>query len=103
MRVTFDIVRDGLSSIETAATSLSEAQIQVASGKRLRVPSDDPIGARLAVGEHTGIGTIDSYTRSSDSASSRLVAADGALTDIIDKLTSALATTAGARGTTADP
>ncbi|HXT71071.1 MAG TPA: flagellin [Vicinamibacterales bacterium] len=103
MRVTFDIVRDGLSSIQTAATSLSEAQLQVASGKRLRVPSDDPLGTRLAVGEHTSIGAIDSYTRSVDSAASRLAAADGTLTDIIDKLTSAIAATTGARGTTSDP
>jgi flagellar hook-associated protein 3 FlgL len=51
------------------------------------------------VATRTEIATLDAYTRASDSATARLSAIDIALTNIVEKLTEAKATIAGARGT----
>jgi len=103
VRVTFDLIRDGLSSINAAAEQLAEAQRQVSSGRRLLAPSDDPQATQRAIGEHAELGTIGAYTRSGDAAAARLSAADSVMSDIIDKITSAIAQTTGARGSTATP
>lgn len=103
MRVTFDLIRDGLSSINAAAEQLAEAQRQVSSGRRLLAPSDDPQATQRAIGEHAELGTIGAYTRSGDASSARLSAADSVMSDMIDKITSAIAQTTGARGSTATP
>lgn len=101
MRVTFNTLTDGVNAINTAASQMSDAQRQLATGRRIALPSDDPLSTSRAIGDHAEISTIDSYTQSADSASSRLSAADTTLSDIVDKLTQALSTATGARGTTA--
>jgi len=103
MRVMFDVLRDGLRSINTAAEQMAEAQHQVSSGRRMLVASDDPLSTELAVGEHATLGNIDAYTRSANSASSRLAAADGVMTAMIDKITAAIVAGTSARGSEIDP
>ena len=71
MRVTFNAVRDGLVGINTAAEQFAEAQWQVSSGKRVRVPSDDPLSAQRAIQDQADINNLDAYTQASDSATSR--------------------------------
>lgn len=102
MRVTFDPVRDGLPAINTAAANLAEAQQQVATGRRINLPSDDPQAMRQAIGEYARMGAIDAYSRADDSAASRLSAADTTLTDMVNQLTTAIATATGAQGSTAN-
>ena len=63
MRVIFDVMRDGLQSINQAAREFQAANRQVASGRRLSSASDDPLGARQAVNEHATLGRLDAYTR----------------------------------------
>ena len=99
MRITFDPLREGLGAINTASSQLQQAQIEAATGKRIRKPSDDPAGAQQALAERAELGAIDDYQHSADSASSRLAAADSALGDIVNQLTTALSTVTGARGT----
>jgi flagellar hook-associated protein 3 FlgL len=101
MRLIFDVVRDGLFSINSIAEQMAEARTQVTTGRRINQASDDPLGTALAIGEHGTIATIDAYTGTANAASSRLAAADTVLTHFIDKLTAAITTTAGARGSTA--
>jgi flagellar hook-associated protein 3 FlgL len=100
MRVTFNSIRDGLDAINTAAEQFASAQWQVSSGRRLRTSSDDPISAQSAVNDKAEIATLDSYSRASDSAVSRLSMLDSVLGDVVDKLTQALATVQSARGST---
>jgi flagellar hook-associated protein 3 FlgL len=103
MRVMFDVLRDGLRSINTAAEQLAQAQHQVSSGRRMLVASDDPLSTQLAVGEHATLGNLDAYTRSASSAAARLAAADSVMTAIIDKITSAIVAGTSARGSEIDP
>ena len=102
MRVTFNAIRDGLAAINTASAEMAKAQQQVASGRRLGVPSDDPLAAQQAIADHAVMGTVDAYARTADAAASRLSSADSVLGDMIDKLTLALGTATGVRGNISD-
>jgi flagellar hook-associated protein 3 FlgL len=100
MRVIFsDQFRDAASAIGVAASKLAQAQQQVSSGLRISKPSDDPAGAAAAVTDHATLGTIDAYTQTADTATSRLTVIDSTLSDIIDKLSAAQTAAASARGT----
>ncbi len=98
MRVTFHSMDAGLEAINRAAAQFQRAQAQVATGRRIVVASDDPGGIERVIRGKAEIGAIDAYTRTADSATARLSVMDTVLSDIIEKLTSATATTAGARG-----
>lgn len=102
MRVIFDLMRDGLSAINTAANQFAKAQQEVATGRRINTVSDDPLGASQAIGEHATMATIDAYTATSNSASAKLSATDNVLAGIVDKLSSAIVTGTSARGSTVD-
>lgn len=101
MRVTFNTVRDGLNSINTAQDQFSEAQWQVSTGLRVRVPSDDPAAAQHAILDQSTIDQMDLYKSASDSASAKVIAMDSALTNIIDKITQAVVALQSSLGTTA--
>ncbi len=101
MRVTFNQVRDGLAAINTASEQFAEAQWQVSSGLRVRVPSDDPVSAQRAIMDQSAIDELDAYKGVNESASSRLTAMDAALTNIIDRISQALVALQGSMGTTA--
>jgi flagellar hook-associated protein 3 FlgL len=103
MRVTFNNLNDGIAALNVAATALDRAQDQLATGRRLRVASDDPAAAERAIGSRTEIAALDAYTRASDSATARLSAMDTALTNIIEKISEAKVRTASARVSTSTP
>jgi flagellar hook-associated protein 3 FlgL len=104
MRVTFNSqYRDAQASIDIASQRLVEMQRQVASGKRVNKPSDDPSAAASAVAERAQIGTIAQYQRAADSVVSRLTVVDTALSGIIERLTAAQVAATSARGSTAGP
>lgn len=98
MRIIFDVIRDGLSAIETANAQLGRAQQQLATGKRVSGAGDDPLAVQQAIGERTAIGAIDAYTRTNDAAAAQLALADDVLTGITDKLTAASVAGLSARG-----
>ena len=101
MRVIYDVFRDGLEAINTAAGQLAKARELVSSGRRINSASDDPLGMRQAVNEHAAIGAVDAYSRSRDSAAARLAIADNVLSTITDKLTAAVVAGTSAQGSTA--
>ena len=98
MRIIFDPIRDGLSAIDTAHSQLARAQHQLATGKRISGAGDDPMAVQQAIGERATIGGIDAYSRTAQSASSRLAAADNVLTAMSDKLTAVSVAGLSARG-----
>lgn len=103
MRIIFDVIRDGLSAINTANRQFSEAQRQMSSGKRVSGAGDDPLAVQQAIGERANIAAIDAYTRTNATASARLSAVDTVLSSIGDKLTAASVAGLSARGTQVDP
>lgn len=103
MRVLFDVLRDGLGSINTAADRMALAQQQLATGRRLLSLGTDPLAARQAVGEHATLGTLDAYTRTTSAATARLATTDSVLNGYIDKLSAAMVSGTAARGPSVDP
>jgi flagellar hook-associated protein 3 FlgL len=104
MRITFNSqYRDAQASLDRASARLLETQRQVASGKRVSKPSDDPAAAASAVAERAQIGTIEQYQRAADSVVSRLTVIDTALSDILDRITAAQTAATSALGSTAGP
>jgi flagellar hook-associated protein 3 FlgL len=102
MRVTFRAIDDGLAAISAAAEQFTRAQHQVETGKRMRTASDDPGAALRVIDGRTELGTIDSYTRSADTALSRISVMDTVLSSIVDKITEGQRIITKARGNTAD-
>ena len=101
LRVTFNgQFRDATTNVERASERLLQFQRQVSSGRRLDRVSDDPSGASAALGERTKIAQVDQFTRSTDSAYSRLTVIDTVLSDIVTKLTAAQVAATSALGTT---
>ena len=99
MRITFGQgFDDGVRSINTAAAQLVDAQRRVSSGRRLNVPSDDPAGTAAAVGARSSLAAVDAYRRATDAASSRLLVADTALSDVINQLIAAKVAAVNASG-----
>jgi flagellar hook-associated protein 3 FlgL len=102
MRVTFDAMQASLDAINVAAEQFAQSQNQVATGKRVSKPSDDPASAARAVQDQADINTIDGYSQVSDTASARLSVIDGAMSSMTDILTSAQSTATQGLGDTAD-
>jgi flagellar hook-associated protein 3 FlgL len=103
MRILFDVLRDGLSAINTANDRLAQAQQQVATGKRVAGAGDDPLGVQQAIGERATMGAIDAYTQTNASAAARLAAVDSVLSGMGDKLTAAKTAALSARASQAAP
>jgi flagellar hook-associated protein 3 FlgL len=102
VRVTFQRIHDGVDAINSASERFATAQEQVQTGKRIHTASDDPIAMRRVIEGRAEIATLDSYSRTGDSAAARLAAIDTTLGAMVDKLTSASVAASGARGTAAD-
>ena len=84
MRITFSSIRDGVNAINTAASQLAAAQMQVSNGKRINAPSDDPRAAQRVINSQATIDALDAYKSVAESAGSRLSAIDSALGDVVD-------------------
>jgi flagellar hook-associated protein 3 FlgL len=88
-------------ALSTAAEALADAQRQVASGRRVAVPSDDPLATASAITGHAAVERIDAYHRATDAAAYRLGLADAVLTDVVMQLQLAQTIALAARGSTA--
>ena len=90
MRVVFNTAFEhGLKSINQAAEALTEAHRQVASGRRVARPSQDPLGTGTAIHEHANLDRLDASSNATESSAYRLTVADNTLSDIITQLTAA--------------
>lgn len=99
MRVVFNTAFEhGLKSINQAAEALTEAHRQVASGRRIARPSQDPLGMGTAIHEHANLDRLDASSNATESSAYRLTVADNTLSDIITQLTAAQSTALSARG-----
>ena len=75
-----------LADIEAAFERLNRYQRQVASGRRVTRPADDPQGAAAALGYRAVLLRIDQYLAGIDRAQGWLSAADAALNDLTQTL-----------------
>ncbi|WP_371192671.1 flagellar hook-associated protein FlgL [Glaciecola sp. SC05] len=85
MRVTTNLIFDqNMRAINTSQGQLSDIQSQLASGKRLLRPSDDPVGASQVIRLTEELDKITQYSRNIDLASSNLELQETSLRSIND-------------------
>lgn len=102
MRLTFNTqYGNSTEAINGAAERLAAFQRQVASGRRIDAPSQDPTGTATAIRERDDIAAVDRYTRAADSVNSRLSVMDSVLTSMLDKITAAQSEVTSARNSIA--
>jgi flagellar hook-associated protein 3 FlgL len=98
MRVNPDMSADVLAAIWETQSQEDTALQQVSTGKRVNVPSDDPLAAAQMVGNQDQSNRTDQYLQNIDTLTSQLQTADGALSSVVQQLTQAI--TLGVQGTT---
>lgn len=87
MRITNSIIQQSsLSNVQKNLRELYRAQEEVTSGKRIRIASDDPIGASTSMATRSSIRALEQYRRGVQTATAR---ADREET-VLDQLTNVL-------------
>jgi flagellar hook-associated protein 3 FlgL len=100
MRVDPNMVPDMLAAIQQSQTSLNTALEQVATGKSVNVPSDNPSAAAGMVHNTIETAAVDQYTQNVSGVLSTVQTADSALSSVVSSLTQAVSLgTEGANGT----
>lgn len=84
MRITNSIImRQLMVDIQNAAGRLNQYQRQATTAKRIIVPSDDPVGASLAISLKASLDELQQAQRNGGEAEARLQASSGLLNDIL--------------------
>ncbi len=76
----------GIRDMQQLQAALNRTQTQVASGRRILRPSDDPIAAARSVSLRESISHLDQFQRNGSSARSRLEHEESALNAVINEL-----------------
>lgn len=101
MRVDPSIVADILADLQQSQQSLNVALQQVATGKSVNVPSDNPGASADMVANTIESGDVDQYTQNVSGVLSMVQTADSTLGSVVSSLTQAVSLgTQGANGTT---
>ncbi len=87
MRVSTSMVfRNGLNALQQQQAGVSKTQQQIATGKRILSPSDDPVGAQRVLDLQESLGLNQRYQKNADRAAQRLAAEETALDGVINVL-----------------
>lgn len=87
MRVsTYGSYLQGVRLLQELQSTLTETQVQVATGRRLLRPSDDPIAAARSLGFRESIGRLEQFDRNSNTARARLEQEESALQSVTNVL-----------------
>lgn len=88
-----------IADMQASQQSLATAVSQLASGKRVSAPSDDPTAFGADLRSLASSATVDSYTTNATTVVSRAQLADSALSSVVTSLTQAVSVgTEGANG-----
>ncbi len=98
MRVNPDMSNDVLAAIWETQSQENTALQQMSTGKRVNVPSDDPLAAAQMVGNQAQTSRSDQYLQNIDTLTSQLQTADTALGSAVTAVTQAI--TLGVQGST---
>lgn len=101
MRVTFRTAYGGSEYLEASSSQMAKARQQVMSGKRVEKASDDPAAMQRSVEGRGEIGTLETYSRTADSALAKLTTIDTVLGAVVDKLQQAKVATVSVQGSIA--
>lgn len=84
------MVPDILADLQQSQTTLNTALQEVATGKRVTVPSDDPAASADMVENTIETGDVDQYTKNVSGTLSMVQTADSALSSVVSSLTQAI-------------
>jgi len=98
MRINPNITSDVLSSIYATQQQENTALQELSTGKRVNVPSDDPLAASLMVGNQDQTSRNDQYLQNVDSLNNQMQTADTALASVVAALNQAISL--GVQGST---
>ena len=90
MRTNPNIYPDILSGIDQSEQTLQQALLQLSSGKRVNLPSDDPAASSELVQSLTESADVDSYQANAASVLSQAQSADSVLSSVVSLLTEAV-------------
>ena len=94
---------DLLAALQRLQQQTNTANLELATGSRINVPSDDPAGAAQMVQIDTLSSQVDSYKRSISSVNGQLATADSTLSSVVNVLQRAISLgVEGANGTLSD-
>jgi flagellar hook-associated protein 3 FlgL len=89
MRISDRVLTDHVrTSLNANTVKLARIEREIATGRRINVPSDDPAAAATALRHRTDVAMSEQFSRTVQAASSRLSAADtalGGLTEVIQR------------------
>ena len=90
MRIaTSGVFRQGLAALQRAQAGVAETQRQIATGRRITTPADDPAGSKEVLDLSQAVGLSQQYQRNADAATRRLALEDhvlGAATDLLQRV-----------------
>ncbi len=85
IRVTQGIlVQRALTNLRDQSRDILELQTRLATGRRINTPSDDPLGARLAINVRTRIGENEQFIRNIQNVSPRLQETATSVESLVD-------------------
>lgn len=100
MRVDPDLYTSVNASIQQSEQSLQTAMTQLSSGKRVAIPSDDPLAFANNLESVAASAAVDTYTKNGDAVLAQAQIADSALSSVVTTLTEAVSLgTEGGNGT----
>lgn len=100
MRVNTNMVPNILADLQQSQSTLNIALQQVATGKSVTVPSDNPSASAQMVGNTIETANVDQYTKNINTVLANVQQAGSALSSVVTSLTSAVSLgTQGANGT----
>ena len=103
MRINPDITADLLAALANAQEQENIAMLQMASGRRVNKPSDDPSAAVILIQNHNQASQADQYLRSVESIRAQLQTTDSTLNSVVLALQRAISLgVQGANGTLSD-
>jgi flagellar hook-associated protein 3 FlgL len=103
MRVNPNMAPDVLAAIWQTQSQEQSALQELSTGKRVNVPSDDPLAAAEMVGNQDQSNRVDQYLQNIDTLNSQVQTADTALSSVVTALTQAISLgVEGSTGTVSD-
>ena len=87
MRIsTLQMYKQSVESMQSQQSELHRTEAQLASGKRINKPSDDPTGAAKVLDLNSTIGVIDQFSRNVNSAESSLAFEENVIASVTNSL-----------------
>jgi len=90
LRANPNILPELLSGLDNVQQQLNQADLQLASGRSINSPSDNPAGTEALVLNHAAQALNDTYQTNVGDLQTRLQTADSALSSVVTNINSAI-------------